>query len=125
MSYEYYENTILGLGDQLIMILTQGNTFQIYKFKNPHVKEFSLTQPIYNEITPVFGGGIITKSFPITVDLDLSVSIASIDADGNSNYEVIIGTGDWRKELDLFENFSIKDLFKAINKKIDKRNGKH
>lgn len=83
---------------------------QSYIFKEPFVKDFNLRRERdYNDIH-TFGGDFERIFLPATCSIEISLI--------SSNMEVI---ENFDFEENIFNKYSVRDLLKKINKKVDKR----
>lgn len=115
-----FETQVFGLGDEFVIVCTEdsGDEFIIYKYRKPYISAINMNSEY--ESIPIVGEEFLTHP-PHFIDISVDFKCQSILSDGNPGYEYVSGTGDWKKFLNLsLDSFTIQDLFKAINSKIEK-----
>ena len=115
------ETKIFGDGDNLILFFKDGQNEVRYTFTKPICSEVNLEQHNFNEIMGLSGGETIEYEMPrppTSIDINLKCLAGHVKVE-TCDY------GGLLKNMDLFKNTTVSQLFRVINKKLNKRSAKH
>jgi hypothetical protein len=95
------------------IVFIQDGQYRIYKFIDPFFTRFDVAAQNDVSVVRLLCGDTIVKqhSWDNTTDFTLWGT--------TKNLQVITGTGDWRSAIGLSERYTIKELFKMINIKLE------
>ncbi|KKM20341.1 hypothetical protein LCGC14_1646410 [marine sediment metagenome] len=122
------ETKVFGDGDNLFLFFKQGEHEIVYTFRYPVITGVNIGQQSNFDIVALIG---IPKEIDITremppLEFKIEGKVRVTLPNGEYGWEVKSSLeGGLMKGLDLFKNVTVSQLFRAINKKLNKRSAKH
>ncbi len=122
------ETKVFGDGDNLFLFWKEGTNEVVYTFRHPLITGVNMEQPSNYDFVNVLGSN---KEINIDLDrppLDVKIEFKVMHTLPNGDWGFKVESdekGGLMKGLDMFQNVSVSQLFRVINKKLNKRSAKH
>ena len=117
------ETRVFGDGDNLFLFFKEEKREMLYTLRSPICTEVTLEQPNFNDPVNILGGREIElKQARPPLEVKIEFKVMQELPNGDWGYRVESSEdGGLMKGLDLFKKVTVSQLFRAINKKIEKR----